>query len=79
LDKPHVVFDLEGSFYAIDNTCTHRGGPLCEGEVAGEEVTCPVAWGRLHQDRYRAEAPRVTRRREPPCPSAGGGRGGRGV
>src|SRR5262249_37158590 len=24
-----------------DNTCTHRGGPLCEGEVSGEEVTCP--------------------------------------
>ena len=32
---------VEGSFYAIDNTCTHRGGPLCEGEVSGEEVTCP--------------------------------------
>ncbi len=39
--KKIALFDLEGSFYAIDNTCTHRGGPLCEGEVSGEEVTCP--------------------------------------
>src|SRR2546425_10879860 len=39
--KKIALFNLEGSFYAIDDTCTHRGGPLCEGEVAGEEVTCP--------------------------------------
>src|SRR5437899_11299645 len=36
-----ALFNLEGSFYAIDDTCTHRGGPLSEGEVSGEEVTCP--------------------------------------
>ena len=26
---------------ALDNTCTHRGGPLTEGEISGHEVTCP--------------------------------------
>ncbi|TMA50435.1 MAG: Rieske 2Fe-2S domain-containing protein [Deltaproteobacteria bacterium] len=31
--------NLEGCFYAIDDTCTHRGRPLSEGEVSGEEVT----------------------------------------
>ena len=36
--KKIALFKVEGSFYAIDNTCTHRGGPLCEGEVSGEEV-----------------------------------------
>jgi len=36
-----ALFNIEGAFYAIDNTCTHRGGPLCEGEIEGEEVTCP--------------------------------------
>jgi nitrite reductase/ring-hydroxylating ferredoxin subunit len=36
--KKLALFNVEGSFYAIDNTCTHRGGPLCEGEVSGEEV-----------------------------------------
>jgi len=40
--KKIALFNLEGSFYAIDDTCTHRGGPLSEGEVAGEEVTCPL-------------------------------------
>jgi nitrite reductase/ring-hydroxylating ferredoxin subunit len=36
-----AVFNIAGSFYAIDNSCTHVGGPLCEGVVEGVEVTCP--------------------------------------
>ncbi|MBI2822860.1 MAG: non-heme iron oxygenase ferredoxin subunit [Acidobacteria bacterium] len=36
-----AVFNVGGSFYAIDDTCTHRGGPLSEGEINGLEVTCP--------------------------------------
>ena len=39
--KKIALFNLEGSFYAIDDTCTHRGGPLSEGEVEGTQVTCP--------------------------------------
>ena len=39
--KKIALFNLERTFYAIDDTCTHRGGPLSEGEVSGEEVTCP--------------------------------------
>jgi nitrite reductase (NADH) small subunit len=39
--KSIAVFNIEGSFYAIDNTCIHRGGPLGEGEVEGTVVTCP--------------------------------------
>jgi len=35
------VFNVNGAFYAIDDTCTHRGAPLSEGECAGTEVTCP--------------------------------------
>src|SRR5437899_10415948 len=35
--KKLALFNLEGSFNAIDDTCTHRGGPLSEGEVSGEE------------------------------------------
>jgi nitrite reductase/ring-hydroxylating ferredoxin subunit len=29
-----------GEKCAIANTCTHRGGPLNEGERDGDEVTC---------------------------------------
>ena len=36
-----AVFNVGGSHYAIENTCPHRGGPLAEGMMAGEEVICP--------------------------------------
>ncbi|HSP62862.1 MAG TPA: non-heme iron oxygenase ferredoxin subunit [Pyrinomonadaceae bacterium] len=39
--KEIALFNVGGSFHAIDNTCTHVGGPLCEGEIEGNEVTCP--------------------------------------
>ncbi|MBX3237067.1 MAG: non-heme iron oxygenase ferredoxin subunit [Nitrospiraceae bacterium] len=39
--KAIAVFNLGDTFYAIDNTCTHRGGPLGEGDVEGEVVSCP--------------------------------------
>ena len=31
----------DSGYYAIANECTHVGGPICEGSVHGEEVTCP--------------------------------------
>ncbi len=39
--KTIAVFNCDGTFYAIDNTCKHQGGPLGEGELAGTVVTCP--------------------------------------
>jgi nitrite reductase/ring-hydroxylating ferredoxin subunit len=36
-----ALFNLGGTFYAIEDTCPHRGAPLSEGEVEGQEVTCP--------------------------------------
>ena len=39
--KPIVLFNVDGKFFAVDNTCTHRGGPLAEGAISGHEVTCP--------------------------------------
>ena len=35
------MFNADGAFYAIDNTCAHRGGPLGEGALSGKTVTCP--------------------------------------
>lgn len=38
----HVaLFRLGDHFHAIDNLCLHKAGPLCEGEIANEIVTCP--------------------------------------
>ena len=41
-----ALFNVEGAFYAIENTCTHRGGPLGEGELKGDTVECP--WHGAH-------------------------------
>lgn len=36
-----ALFNVEGTFYAIDNACPHAGGPLGEGMLTGTVVTCP--------------------------------------
>jgi NAD(P)H-dependent nitrite reductase small subunit len=36
-----ALFNVEGRFYAIDNACTHSGGPLGKGRLFGTVVTCP--------------------------------------
>jgi len=36
-----AVFHVGESYYALDDTCTHAGAPLCEGEVQGNKVVCP--------------------------------------
>ena len=35
------VFNVDGKFYAINDVCGHRGGPLAEGELDGTTVICP--------------------------------------
>ena len=39
--KVIALFNVNGTFHAIDNTCLHRGGPLGQGPLEGEVVTCP--------------------------------------
>ena len=36
-----ALFKSEAAFCALSGACTHRGGPLSEGDVEGTEVTCP--------------------------------------
>ncbi len=36
-----ALANVDGKFFAINNTCLHRGGPLAEGELNGKVVTCP--------------------------------------
>ena len=40
-NNPIAIFNVNGQFYAIDDTCSHAGGPLSEGELNGTKVTCP--------------------------------------
>ena len=39
--KEIALFNVDGEFHAIDNTCTHVGGPLAEGTIESDVVTCP--------------------------------------
>jgi nitrite reductase/ring-hydroxylating ferredoxin subunit len=39
--KEVAIFNVDGQFYATQTNCTHRGGPICEGSLAGDIVTCP--------------------------------------
>jgi nitrite reductase/ring-hydroxylating ferredoxin subunit len=58
--KRIALFNLGGEFYAIDDACTHRGGPLSEGSLEGEEVECP-----LHGAHFNIKSGEVT---GPPAP-----------
>ena len=40
-DQQVALFNVDGTCYAISDTCTHRGGPLSEGTLQGDVVTCP--------------------------------------
>jgi nitrite reductase/ring-hydroxylating ferredoxin subunit len=36
-----ALANVAGQFHAINNTCLHRGGPLGQGSLQGNVVTCP--------------------------------------
>ena len=38
--KDIVVMNIDGSYFAINDTCTHAGGSLSEGKVEGSIITC---------------------------------------
>jgi 3-phenylpropionate/trans-cinnamate dioxygenase ferredoxin subunit len=38
---PVALFNVDGEFYAIEDVCTHDGGPLAEGELEGDQIECP--------------------------------------
>ena len=40
--REFAVFNVAGEFFAIDNTCPHKGGPLGAGLVKDTRVFCPM-------------------------------------
>lgn len=49
-----AVFNIEGTFAAVDDTCTHEYAPLSQGPRSGEVVTCPK-----HGSRFNVRTGRV--------------------
>jgi len=41
-DVPVAVFNADGTFYAIDDTCTHQDASLADGWLEGCQVECPL-------------------------------------
>ena len=46
-DRRVAVFHTESDWYALDDACPHRGGPLSDGILADRCVACP-----LHDRRF---------------------------
>ncbi len=45
-DHRLALCHTRAGFFALDNACPHRGGPLAEGDIIGEEIVCPWhLWG----------------------------------
>ncbi len=40
-DQPVALFHLEDGYYAMDDLCTHDGGPLAEGTLEDHVIECP--------------------------------------
>lgn len=47
LDRRIAIFHADSGWYALDDRCPHRGGPLSDGVLAERSVICP-----LHERRF---------------------------
>ncbi len=36
-----ALFHVDGAWYALDDVCTHDGGPLADGELRDHKISCP--------------------------------------
>ena len=52
-----VFRTAKGDIYALRDVCPHKGGPLSQGMVAGNEVTCPLHGMRICLSDGKAVAP----------------------
>ncbi len=59
-NKVIAVFNHQGEYFAIDDTCPHMGASLSDGHVENGIVTCPWhAWRFRLADGVWADSPRV--------------------
>lgn len=40
-DEFIVVFNIDGEYFAIEDSCTHDNGPIGEGELEDHKIVCP--------------------------------------
>lgn len=54
-----AVFNVGGSFYAIEDLCTHDDGPLAEGDLIGLTIECPRHGATFSLETGKATLPAV--------------------
>ena len=40
-DRKIALYHTARGFFATENVCPHRGGPLAEGDIIGDVIVCP--------------------------------------
>lgn len=60
--EPVAIYNLDGEFFATDDTCTHGEASLAEGDIDGDSIVCP-----FHMGAFDIRTGEVT---VPPCAKA---------
>lgn len=47
-DQRIAIYNVDGEFYATDDTCTHDEASLCEGTLDGDVIECPLHGARFN-------------------------------
>jgi nitrite reductase (NADH) small subunit len=71
-DSVAVFRTRTGRVFATASRCTHRGGPLADGMLAGEQVVCPLHAFRFDSDTGACDQPGVCPVATYPVEVAGG-------
>ena len=58
-DREIALFNLGDRFFATDNRCPHRGGPLCDGIVTSTSIVCPLHAWKVNLETGEVERPAV--------------------
>jgi len=40
-ERPLVIFNIAGQFFAIGDVCSHDDGPVGDGDIEGDNIVCP--------------------------------------
>jgi nitrite reductase/ring-hydroxylating ferredoxin subunit len=55
--SPIAIYNLDGDYFATDDTCTHGDASLAEGDIEDGEVICPFHMGAFDIRTGAATAP----------------------
>lgn len=58
-DLVAVFRNRSGRVFAVENRCPHKGGPLADGMMVGDQIVCPLHAFRYHGDNGDCDQPNV--------------------